>query len=156
MLPAISKMFILNNLLAGTLYDLCVVAIYDDAATSLTATHILGCLQFSTDDEYIRCSSLPGDFIGGTMIIIIGGIIVFSLLVFIIILMIRYRVCLHDCIHLVLSCPLPPFLPTPIVCPSLPLSCISTTLLASPPPSPASTVPFGLLHPHSFSVPALT
>ncbi|CAN0401135.1 leucine-rich repeat and fibronectin type-III domain-containing protein 5-like [Lampetra fluviatilis] len=93
MLPSSSKSFVLNNLLSGAMYDVCVMAIYDDVSTSLTATRLLGCIDFITEEEYIQCSSMPSQFIGGTMIIVIGGIIVASLLVFIIILMIRYKVC---------------------------------------------------------------
>ncbi|KAJ8341274.1 hypothetical protein SKAU_G00335650, partial [Synaphobranchus kaupii] len=93
MIPPTSKNFLVNNLAAGTLYDLCVLAIYDDGITSLTATRVVGCIQFTTESEYLRCHFMQSQFLGGTMIIIIGGIIVSSVLVFIIILMIRYRVC---------------------------------------------------------------
>ncbi|KAL8211968.1 UNVERIFIED_CONTAM: hypothetical protein K2H54_032084 [Gekko kuhli] len=60
--------------------------------TSLTATRVVGCVQFTTEGESTQCHSLHTQFLGGTMIIIIGGIIVASVLVFIIILMIRYKV----------------------------------------------------------------
>ncbi|KPP76269.1 leucine-rich repeat and fibronectin type-III domain-containing protein 5-like [Scleropages formosus] len=93
MIPPTSKSFLVNNLAAGTLYDLCVLAIYDDGITSLTATRVVGCVQFTTESEYLRCHFMQSQFLGGTMIIIIGGIIVASVLVFIIILMIRYKVC---------------------------------------------------------------
>ncbi|KAG5857744.1 leucine-rich repeat and fibronectin type-III domain-containing protein 5 [Anguilla anguilla] len=93
MIPPTSKNFLVNNLAAGTLYDLCVLAIYDDGITSLTATRVVGCIQFTTESEYLRCHFMQSQFLGGTMIIIIGGIIVSSVLVFIIILMIRYKVC---------------------------------------------------------------
>ncbi|XP_066467157.1 leucine-rich repeat and fibronectin type-III domain-containing protein 5 isoform X1 [Tiliqua scincoides] len=93
MIPPTSKTFLVNNLAAGTLYDLCVLAIYDDGITSLTATRVVGCIQFSTEQDYVRCHFMQSQFLGGTMIIIIGGIIVASVLVFIIILMIRYKVC---------------------------------------------------------------
>lgn len=82
----------MNNLAAGTQYDLCVLAIYDDVITSLTATRVVGCVQFTTETEYMRCHFMQSQFLGGTMIIVIGGIIVASVLVFIIILMIRYKV----------------------------------------------------------------
>ncbi|KFZ50387.1 Leucine-rich repeat and fibronectin type-III domain-containing protein 5, partial [Podiceps cristatus] len=88
-----SKTFLVNNLAAGTVYDLCVLAIYDDGITSLTATRVVGCTQFTTEQDYVRCHFMQSQFLGGTMIIIIGGIIVASVLVFIIILMIRYKVC---------------------------------------------------------------
>ncbi|XP_053291363.1 leucine-rich repeat and fibronectin type-III domain-containing protein 5 [Pleuronectes platessa] len=93
MIPPSSKNFLVNNLAAGTQYDLCVLAIYDDIITSLTATRVVGCVQFSTETEYMRCHFMQSQFLGGTMIIIIGGIIVASVLIFIIILMIRYKVC---------------------------------------------------------------
>lgn len=93
MIPPSSKNFLVNNLAAGTQYDLCVLAIYDDVITSLTATRVVGCVQFTTESEYMRCHFMQSQFLGGTMIIIIGGIIVASVLVFIIILMIRYKVC---------------------------------------------------------------
>nr|XP_061798363.1 leucine-rich repeat and fibronectin type-III domain-containing protein 5-like isoform X2 [Nerophis lumbriciformis] len=93
MIPPSSKSFLVNNLAAGSLYDLCVLAIYDDVITSLTATRVVGCVQFTTESEYMRCHFMQSQFLGGTMIIIIGGIIVASVLVFIIILMIRYKVC---------------------------------------------------------------
>ncbi|KAG5846938.1 leucine-rich repeat and fibronectin type-III domain-containing protein 5-like [Anguilla anguilla] len=93
MIPPTSKNFLVNNLAAGTPYDLCVLAIYDDGITSLTATRVVGCIQFTTDSQYLRCHFMQSQFLGGTMIIIIGGIIVASVLVFIIILMIRYKVC---------------------------------------------------------------
>ncbi|KAJ6654014.1 hypothetical protein lerEdw1_007523 [Lerista edwardsae] len=93
MIPPTSKTFLVNNLAAGTQYDLCVLAIYDDGITALTATRVVGCTQFSTEQDYVRCHFMQSQFLGGTMIIIIGGIIVASVLVFIIILMIRYKVC---------------------------------------------------------------
>lgn len=93
MIPPTSKTFRVNNLASGTVYDLCVLAIYDDGITSLTATRVIGCIQFTTEQDYVRCHFMQSQFLGGTMIIIIGGIIVASVLVFIIILMIRYRVC---------------------------------------------------------------
>ncbi|XP_062326138.1 leucine-rich repeat and fibronectin type-III domain-containing protein 5 [Osmerus eperlanus] len=93
MIPPTSKNFLVNNLAAGTMYDLCVLAIYDDGITSLTATRVVGCVSFTTESEYLRCHFMQSQFLGGTMIIIIGGIIVASVLVFIIILMIRYKVC---------------------------------------------------------------
>ncbi|XP_078089943.1 leucine-rich repeat and fibronectin type-III domain-containing protein 5 [Mustelus asterias] len=99
MIPSTSKSFLVTNLAAGTQYDLCVLAIYDDGITSLTATRVVGCIQFTTDQDYVRCHFMPSQFLGGTMIIIIGGIIVASVLVFIIILMIRYKVCNNNDPH---------------------------------------------------------
>lgn len=83
MIPPTSKTFLVNNLAAGTMYDLCVLAIYDkDGITSLTATRVVGCIQFTTEQDYVRCHFMQSQFLGGTMIIIIGGIIVASVLVF--------------------------------------------------------------------------
>lgn len=99
MIPPTSKTFLVNNLASGTMYDLCVLAIYDDGITSLTATRVVGCIQFTTEQDYVRCHFMQSQFLGGTMIIIIGGIIVASVLVFIIILMIRYKVCNNNGQH---------------------------------------------------------
>lgn len=92
MIPSTTNDFLVRDLAAGRAYDLCVLAVLDDATTSLTATRPLGCLSFTTDTEFSQCQALHSHFLGGTMIIIIGGIIVASVLVFIIILMIRYKV----------------------------------------------------------------
>lgn len=92
MIPSNSNDFLVRDLAAGRNYDLCVLAVFDDVVTSLTATRPLGCLSFTTDTEFSQCRELHSHFLGGTMIIIIGGIIVASVLVFIIILMIRYKV----------------------------------------------------------------
>ncbi|ETE61766.1 Leucine-rich repeat and fibronectin type III domain-containing protein 1, partial [Ophiophagus hannah] len=91
-LTSTSVTFLVNDLAAGREYDLCVLAVYDDGVTSLTATRVVGCVQFTTEGESAQCHSLHTQFLGGTMIIILGGIIVASVLVFIIILMIRYKV----------------------------------------------------------------
>ncbi|NP_956909.2 leucine-rich repeat and fibronectin type III domain-containing protein 1 precursor [Danio rerio] len=91
MIPSASKTFRINDLAAGREYELCVLAVYDDGITSLTATRVVGCVHFHTLPETNQCRFVPSQFLGGTMIIIIGGIIVASVLVFIIILMIRYK-----------------------------------------------------------------
>lgn len=96
MIPSTSNDFLVRDLAAGRNYDLCVLAVFDDVITSLTATRPLGCLSFTTDTEFSQCQALHSHFLGGTMIIIIGGIIVASVLVFIIILMIRYKVYSHQ------------------------------------------------------------
>ncbi|CAH2256200.1 Leucine-rich repeat and fibronectin type-III domain-containing 2 [Pelobates cultripes] len=87
MIPASNKAFVVNNLVSGTAYDLCVLAIWDDTATTLTATNIVGCAQFFTLEDYQQCQSMHSQFLGGTMILVIGGIIVATLLIFIVILM---------------------------------------------------------------------
>ncbi|XP_051941674.1 leucine-rich repeat and fibronectin type-III domain-containing protein 2 [Hippocampus zosterae] len=92
MIPMTNRAFVVTNLVPGMQYDLCVLAIWDDSATTLTATNIVGCVQFITTDDYPQCQSLHSGFLGGTMILVIGGIIVATLLVFIIILMVRYKV----------------------------------------------------------------
>ncbi|XP_057695184.1 leucine-rich repeat and fibronectin type III domain-containing protein 1 isoform X2 [Corythoichthys intestinalis] len=91
MIPPSNKDFLINDLAAGREYDLCVLAVYDDGVTSLTATRVVGCIQFHTAREVSQCRFMHSQFLGGTMIIIIGGIIVASVLVFIVILMIRYK-----------------------------------------------------------------
>ncbi|KAM6973145.1 leucine-rich repeat and fibronectin type-III domain-containing protein 2 isoform 1-T2 [Aplochiton taeniatus] len=92
MIPMANKAFLVSNLVPGKQYDLCVLAIWDDTATTLTATNIVGCVEFTTGVDYPECQSLHSGFLGGTMILVIGGIIVTTLLVFIIILMVRYKV----------------------------------------------------------------
>uniref|UniRef100_A0A673JSP7 Leucine-rich repeat and fibronectin type-III domain-containing protein 3 n=1 Tax=Sinocyclocheilus rhinocerous TaxID=307959 RepID=A0A673JSP7_9TELE len=72
-------------------YELCVLAVYDDGITALTATRLVGCVSFSTEREFRHCRSIHDQFLGGTMIIIIGGIIVASVLVFIFILLMKYK-----------------------------------------------------------------
>lgn len=93
MIPPTSKTILVNNLAAGTSYDLCVLAIYDDAMTALTATRVVGCVHFATEPQYLRCHFMQSQFLGGTIVVIIGGIIVASVLSFIIFLIVRYRVC---------------------------------------------------------------
>ncbi|XP_043923680.1 leucine-rich repeat and fibronectin type III domain-containing protein 1-like protein [Protopterus annectens] len=92
MLPPSSTSFQLSDLASGRDYDLCILAVYEDEFTSLTATKAVGCVQFTTEFEYKQCRSLHAQFLGGTMIIIIGGIIVASVLVFIFILLMKYKV----------------------------------------------------------------
>ncbi|NXH09796.1 LFN1L protein, partial [Bucco capensis] len=96
MLPAASKSFLLTDLVAGRAYELCVLAVSADAVTSLPATTSLGCVTFTTPEEYKQCRSLHAQFLGGTMIIILGGIIVASVLVFIFILLLKYKVYNHQ------------------------------------------------------------
>lgn len=91
MIPASSKAFLVTNLVSGTRYDLCVLAAWEDTATTLTATNVVGCTHFFTLEDYTQCRSLPSQLLGGTMILVVGGIIVATLLVFIIILMVRYK-----------------------------------------------------------------
>ncbi|XP_005988950.1 leucine-rich repeat and fibronectin type-III domain-containing protein 2 [Latimeria chalumnae] len=92
-LPSTSKSFFLKNLVSGVDYDLCVLAIYDDTATSLPATKLTGCVQFSTKEDYPHCHSLHAHFLGGTLTVIVGGIIVVSLLVFTVAMMVKYKIC---------------------------------------------------------------
>lgn len=95
MIPSTTNDFLVRDLAPGRSYDLCVLAVFDDVVTSLTATRPLGCVSFTTHTEFSQCQAIHSHFLGGTMIIIIGGIIVASVLVFIIILMIRYKVYSH-------------------------------------------------------------
>ncbi|NXF14093.1 LFN1L protein, partial [Smithornis capensis] len=92
MIPPTSKSFLLTDLASAREYELCVLAVYADGATALTATRALGCVRFTTEEEFRHCRSLHAQFLGGTMIIIIGGIIVASVLVFIFILLMKYKV----------------------------------------------------------------
>ena len=93
MIAPTSKKILVNNLAAGTHYDLCVLAIYDDQVTALTATRVVGCAHFVTEPQYLRCHFMQSQFLGGTIVVIIGGVIVASVLAFIIFLIVRYRVC---------------------------------------------------------------
>lgn len=85
----------MKNLVAGVDYNLCVLAIFDDTVTSLAATKVLGCATFSTKDFYPACRSLHAHFLGGTLTILVGGVVVVTLLVFTVALMVRHRVCNH-------------------------------------------------------------
>uniref|UniRef100_A0A8C5CRP0 Uncharacterized protein n=1 Tax=Gadus morhua TaxID=8049 RepID=A0A8C5CRP0_GADMO len=91
MIPANHRSFLLSDLASSRDYELCVLAVYDDGVTTLTGTRLVGCVSFSTETEYGRCHSIRDQFLGGTMIIIIGGIIVASVLVFIFILLMKYK-----------------------------------------------------------------
>ncbi|XP_077397767.1 leucine-rich repeat and fibronectin type III domain-containing protein 1-like protein [Festucalex cinctus] len=97
MIPANHKYFLLSDLASSRDYDLCVLAIYDDGVTALTGTKMVGCVAFATEPEYGRCHSIRDQFLGGTMILILGGIIVASVLVFIFILLMKYK--LHGSHH---------------------------------------------------------
>nr|XP_057922370.1 leucine-rich repeat and fibronectin type-III domain-containing protein 4 [Doryrhamphus excisus]XP_057922371.1 leucine-rich repeat and fibronectin type-III domain-containing protein 4 [Doryrhamphus excisus] len=94
-LPSTSDRFLLKNLVSGVDYNLCVLAIFDDSMTALAATKVLGCTSFSTKDVYPACSSLQAHFLGGTLTILVGGVVVVTLLVFTVALMVRHRVCNH-------------------------------------------------------------
>lgn len=94
-LPSTSDRFLLKNLVSGVDYNLCVLAIFDDTVTSLAATKVLGCASFSTKDVYPACRSLQAHFLGGTLTILVGGVVVVTLLVFTVALMVRHRVCNH-------------------------------------------------------------
>lgn len=59
----------------------------------MAATKVLGCAQFSTKDNYPDCRSLQAHFLGGTLTILVGGVVVVTLLVFTVALMVRHRVC---------------------------------------------------------------
>ncbi|XP_051947302.1 leucine-rich repeat and fibronectin type-III domain-containing protein 4-like [Xyrauchen texanus] len=99
-LPPTSDSFLLKNLVSGIDYNLCVLAIVDDTVTSMAATKVIGCTQFSTKDNYPDCRSLQTHFLGGTLTILVGGVVVVTLLVFTVALMVRHRVCSnHDNHH---------------------------------------------------------
>ncbi|XP_072101589.1 leucine-rich repeat and fibronectin type-III domain-containing protein 4 [Mobula birostris] len=92
-IPSTSKAFILKNLISGADYDLCILAIYGDPVTQLAATRVVGCAQFGTKEEYPHCHLLHAHFLGGTLTVIVGGIIVVTLLVFTVVVMVKYKVC---------------------------------------------------------------
>uniref|UniRef100_A0A4W4E4W9 Leucine rich repeat and fibronectin type III domain containing 4a n=1 Tax=Electrophorus electricus TaxID=8005 RepID=A0A4W4E4W9_ELEEL len=95
-LPPTSNSFLLKNLVSGADYRLCVLAIFDDGISSLATTKVLGCTQFSTKEDYPECRSLQAHFLGGTLTVMVGGVVVVTLLVFTVALMVRHRVC-GDC-----------------------------------------------------------
>ncbi|XP_010898829.2 leucine-rich repeat and fibronectin type-III domain-containing protein 4 [Esox lucius] len=95
-LPPTSNSFLLKNLVSGADYSLCVLAIFDDGLSALATTKVLGCTQFSTKEDYPECRSLQAHFLGGTLTVMVGGVIVVTLLVFTVAMMVRHRVC-GDC-----------------------------------------------------------
>ncbi|XP_029625548.1 leucine-rich repeat and fibronectin type-III domain-containing protein 4 [Salmo trutta] len=95
-LPPTSNAFLLKNLVSGADYSLCVLAIFDDGLSTLATTKVLGCTQFSTKEDFPECRSLQAHFLGGTLTIMVGGVIVVMLLVFTVAMMVRHRVC-GDC-----------------------------------------------------------
>nr|XP_005161420.1 leucine-rich repeat and fibronectin type-III domain-containing protein 4-like [Danio rerio] len=92
-LPPTSNSFLLKNLVSGADYSLCVLAIFDDGISSLATTKVLGCIQFSTKEDYPECRSLHAHFLGGTLTVMVGGVVVVTLLVFTVAMMVRHRVC---------------------------------------------------------------
>uniref|UniRef100_A0A671Q2R4 Leucine-rich repeat and fibronectin type-III domain-containing protein 4-like n=1 Tax=Sinocyclocheilus anshuiensis TaxID=1608454 RepID=A0A671Q2R4_9TELE len=92
-LPPTNNSFLLKNLVSGADYSLCVLAIFDDGISSLATTKVLGCIQFSTKEDYPECRSLHAHFLGGTLTVMVGGVVVVTLLVFTVAMMVRHRVC---------------------------------------------------------------
>ncbi|XP_063059205.1 leucine-rich repeat and fibronectin type-III domain-containing protein 4 [Engraulis encrasicolus] len=96
-LPPNSQSFVLKNLVPGADYSLCVLAVFDDGvSTSLATTKVVGCTAFSTKEDFPECRSLQAHFLGGTLTVLVGGVIVVTLLVFTVAMMVRHRVC-GDC-----------------------------------------------------------
>lgn len=83
----------LKNLVSGADYSLCVLAIFDDSISTLATTKVLGCSQFSTKEDYPECRSLQAHFLGGTLTVMVGGVVVVTLLVFTVAMMMRHKVC---------------------------------------------------------------
>ncbi|XP_030637523.1 leucine-rich repeat and fibronectin type-III domain-containing protein 4 [Chanos chanos] len=92
-LPPTSNSFLLKNLVSGADYSLCVLAIFDDGSSSLATTKVLGCTRFSTKEDYPECRTLQAHFLGGTLTVMVGGVLVVTLLVFTVAMMVRHRVC---------------------------------------------------------------
>ena len=63
MIPSTSQTFLVNDLAAGRAYDLCVLAVYDDGATALPATRVVGCVQFTTAGDPAPCRPLRAHFL---------------------------------------------------------------------------------------------
>uniref|UniRef100_A0A8C8RNP8 Leucine rich repeat and fibronectin type III domain containing 3 n=1 Tax=Pelusios castaneus TaxID=367368 RepID=A0A8C8RNP8_9SAUR len=93
-IPPSSRAFLVKDLAAGRAYDVCVLAVYDDGPTALTATCNLGCVHFITWPSSSQCHALHTHFLGGTMVVSIGGLIVASILLFMLLLVIRCKA--HD------------------------------------------------------------
>ncbi|MFT7796438.1 leucine-rich repeat and fibronectin type-III domain-containing protein 4-like [Arapaima gigas] len=91
-LPSTITSFLLKNLVSGADYNLCVLAIFD-GISSMAATKVLGCIHFSTKDGYPECRSLQAQFLGGTLIVLVGGVLVVTLLVFTVAMVVRRRSC---------------------------------------------------------------
>ncbi|XP_023659280.2 leucine-rich repeat and fibronectin type-III domain-containing protein 4 [Paramormyrops kingsleyae] len=91
-LPSSTSSFQLRNLVAGADYSLCVLAIFD-GISAMASTAVLGCVQFSTKDGYPECRSLQAHFLGGTLTVMVGGVVVVTLLVFTVAMMVRHRAC---------------------------------------------------------------
>uniref|UniRef100_A0A4W4FN66 Ig-like domain-containing protein n=1 Tax=Electrophorus electricus TaxID=8005 RepID=A0A4W4FN66_ELEEL len=90
---ALVKFNLQRNIPGIRMFQIQYNAIYDDAMTTLTATRVVGCVHFATEPQYLRCHFMQSQFLGGTIVVIIGGIIVASVLSFIIFLIVRYRLC---------------------------------------------------------------
>ncbi|XP_067413403.1 leucine-rich repeat and fibronectin type III domain-containing protein 1-like protein [Emydura macquarii macquarii] len=94
MIPPSNKAFLVKDLAAGRAYDLCVLAVSADGPTALPATRSLGCVRFRTWPGSPPCHARHAHFLGGTMIVGIGGLIVASILLFILLLTSRCKA--HD------------------------------------------------------------
>uniref|UniRef100_A0A8C3N1V0 Leucine-rich repeat and fibronectin type-III domain-containing protein 3 n=1 Tax=Geospiza parvula TaxID=87175 RepID=A0A8C3N1V0_GEOPR len=93
MIPAPSSSFSLSDLAPGRHYELCACWPCSRRRAARCRPRALGCARFSTPSAPPRpCRSLQPQFLGGTMIIVIGGIIVASVLVFIFILLMKYKI----------------------------------------------------------------
>ncbi|KPP79276.1 leucine-rich repeat and fibronectin type-III domain-containing protein 4-like [Scleropages formosus] len=91
-LPSTITSFQLKNLVSGADYNLCVLAIFD-GISAMAATKVLGCIHFSTKDGYPECRSLQAHFLGGTLTVLVGGVLVVTLLVFTVAMVVRKRAC---------------------------------------------------------------
>ncbi|CAN0312663.1 unnamed protein product, partial [Lampetra planeri] len=90
MIPATSKRFRVSQLVGGSDYDLCVLALCARAGAPSASTRALGCVRFSTPapvrsgaDDADCSGALTGAHAGGTVVLVIAALIVASLLAFI-------------------------------------------------------------------------
>ncbi|XP_035288288.1 leucine-rich repeat and fibronectin type-III domain-containing protein 4-like [Anguilla anguilla] len=90
-LPPSSSSFQLKNLVSAADYSLCVLAVFDQGAASLSSTRVLGCAAFSTKDDFPRCRTLHAHFLGGALSVLVGGAVVVMLLVFTVATMVRHH-----------------------------------------------------------------
>ncbi|TRY86618.1 hypothetical protein DNTS_018593 [Danionella cerebrum] len=83
MVPASSKSFLLSNLVSGSLYELCVLV---GLESSSRATELIGCQRFQTSGSRPSCQALQG----GSALLVVSGVIVATLLLFVLVLSIQY------------------------------------------------------------------
>uniref|UniRef100_A0A8C4Q3K0 Uncharacterized protein n=1 Tax=Eptatretus burgeri TaxID=7764 RepID=A0A8C4Q3K0_EPTBU len=90
---------VVKQLAPGSFYDLCVIALGLDSQTKSATSWSLGCTRFTTRTATTSCQSQGADGFGdtntgATVVLGIAAIIVFSLLTFIVVYIVRNRAAL--------------------------------------------------------------